>query len=62
MEDIVVKIKDKREQQNEVKRKQDEFLDLYSLYLSTGLKWIKEETIVKAYELYILDNNFSFAI
>ena len=62
MEEIMVKIKDKKEMEHEIRRKQDEFLDTYSLYLRTGLQWIKEETILKAYELHMLDNNFCFEI
>ncbi len=62
MEDIIVKIKDKRELESEIKKKQNEFLDVYSLYLRTGLQWIKEETILKAYELHMLDTKFAFEI
>lgn len=62
MEEAAVKTKDKRARHVEIKRKQDEFLDVYSLYLETGLQWIKEEAILKAYELHMLDQNFSFAI
>lgn len=54
--------KDKKEMQSEIKRKQDEFLDVYSLYLRTGLQWIKEEVILKAYELHMLDQDFSLEI
>ena len=64
MEDTAtaVKLKDPKEVQMEIKRKQDEFLDVYSLYLRTGLQWIKEEVFLKAYELHLLDRNFSFEI
>ena len=64
MEDtaIATKTKDPKEMQLEIKRKQDEFLDVYSLYLRTGLQWIKEEVFLKAYELHMLDRNFSFEI
>lgn len=65
MEEVVAKIKevkDKKELQNELKKKQDEFLDVYSLYMRTGLQWIKEEVLLKAYELHVLDKNFSFEI
>lgn len=62
MEDMMVKVRDKKEVAHEIKRKQDEFLDVYSLYLRTGLQWIKEEAILKAYELHLLDGNFSFEI
>lgn len=62
MEAIAVKVRDTKEIQMEIKRKQDEFLDVYSLYLRTGLQWIKEEVFLKAYELHMLDRNFSFEI
>ncbi len=64
MEDTATatKVKDPKEMQLEIKRKQDEFLDVYSLYLRTGLQWIKEEVFLKAYELHMLDRNFSFEI
>ena len=59
MEATAVKVRDTQEIQMEIKRKQDEFLDVYSLYLRTGLQWIKEEVFLKAYELHMLDPNFS---
>ncbi len=62
MEATAVKVRDTQEIQMEIKRKQDEFLDVYSLYLRTGLQWIKEEVFLKAYELHMLDRNFSFEI
>ncbi len=64
MEDTATatKVKDPKEMRLEIKRKQDEFLDVYSLYLRTGLQWIKEEVFLKAYELHMLDRNFSFEI
>lgn len=62
MEDTLTKVKDSKELQLEIKRKQDEFLDVYSLYLRTGLQWIKEEVFLKAYELHMLDRNFAFEI
>jgi len=45
-----------------MRRKQDEFLDLYSLYHETGSAWIKEELLRKACELHVLDSNFTFHI
>ena len=62
MEEIIVKIKDKKDRDSEIKKKQNEFLDIYSLYLQTGLQWFKEEAILKAYELHMLDHRFSLAI
>ena len=46
----------------DVESKQNEFLDVYSLYLATGLEWIKEEAILKAYELHTVDRDFSLEI
>ena len=48
--------------QDEIKRKQDEFLDIYSLYQRTGLPWIKEELLTKAYQLHLLDPEFTFHV
>ena len=47
---------------NELKKKQNEFLDIYSLYQKTGLSLIKEELLRKAYQLHILDPRFTFHI
>jgi len=44
----------------EIKRKQNEFLDVYSLYLKTGVSWVRDESKLKAYEWHILDPSFSF--
>lgn len=56
---MVVRIGDAQDVTSEIHEKQNEFLDVYSLYLMTGLKWVKEEAILKAYELHMLDPNFS---
>ena len=48
--------------ESEIKRKQDEFLDIYSLYQRTQLSWIKEALLRKAYELHLLDPKFTFHI
>jgi len=45
-----------------IKRKQDEFLDVYSLYRQTGSSWVKDELLQKAYELHVLDSKFTFHI
>ena len=50
------------ERKREFARKQDEFLDIYSLYLKTGLAWVKEEALRKAFELHLLDKNFQVEI
>ena len=59
---MVVKISDTEDFSAEIHLKQNEFLDIYSLYLRTGLKWIKDEAIMKAYELHMMDPNFSCEI
>ena len=46
----------------ELKRRRDELLDVYSLYLKTGIQSVKEETIAKAYELHLEDPDFSFVL
>ncbi len=42
--------------------KLDEFLDVYSFYLQTGIIWIRDELRLKAYELHLLDPQFAFRI
>ena len=59
---VVVKIGDAEDMSVEIQTKQNEFLDVYSLYLRTGLKWIKDEAISKAYELHMMDPRFSCEI
>ena len=59
---VVVKIGDSEDMPAEIQSKQNEFLDVYSLYLRTGLKWIKDEAIAKAYELHMMDPRFSCEI
>lgn len=59
---LLIHYQDEHEIKSEIKRKQDEFLDIYSLYQHTGLSWIKEALIRKAYELHLLDPNFTLHI
>ena len=59
---LILRIQDETELKEEVQRKQDEFLDVYSMYLSTGFSWVREELRLKAYELRLLDPSFSFRI
>lgn len=40
----------------------NELLDVYSLYLKTGISLIREEVIHKAYELHLKDPSFSFVV
>ena len=46
----------------EIKKRRDELLDVYSLYLATKIPTVKEEVLSKAYLLHLLDPNFSFVI
>ena len=59
---LFISLQDKDEFESELKRKQDEFLDLYSLFRETGLSSIKEELLLKAYELHLLDPQFTFHV
>ena len=57
---LFICLQDEEEFDQQLKQKQDELLDVYSLYKRTGLSWIKEELILKAYQLHLLDPNFRF--
>ena len=59
---LVLRIQDENELREEIQKKQDEFLDVYSLYLRTRFSWVKDEVKLKAYELHLLDPSFSFQI
>ena len=59
---LVLRIEDSTDLQNEIRRKMDEFLDVYSFYLSTRLAWARDEVKLKAYEIHLLDPTFSFQI
>ena len=57
---LFICLQDEDEFEDQLRRKQDEFLDIFSLYQRTGLSWIKEELMQKAYQLHLLDSNFQF--
>lgn len=59
---LVLRIEDEDDLQDEICRKQDEFLDVYSLYLRTQISWVRDEVKLKAYELHLLDPSFAFQI
>ena len=59
---LILKLSEATDLEEEIKQKQDEFLDIYSLYKRTRLGWIKEELLLKAYELRFLDPKFTFHI
>ena len=47
---------------HETERRKNELLDIYSLYLDTGIPSIKEELIHKAFQIHLKDAKFSFII
>ncbi len=59
---LVLRIQDENELREEIQKKQDEFLDVYSLYLTTRFSWVRDEVKLKAYELHLLDPSFSFQV
>ena len=59
---LVLHIQDENGLKEEIGKKRDEFLDVYSLYLATKFHWIREEVKLKAYELHLLDPSFTFQI
>lgn len=59
---LILRIQDEDDLREEVHKKQNEFLDVYSLYLKTRCVWIREEVRLKAYELHLLDPTFIFQI
>jgi len=59
---LLIDFQDDEEIDAQIKRKQDEFLDIYSLYQRTGLSWIKEALLQKGYELHLLDPTFTFTV
>lgn len=44
----------------EFEAKINEFLDVYSFYLRTGIALIRDEMRLKAYELHLLNPSFVF--
>ena len=59
---LILRIQDEEELSQEIQKKRDEFLDVYSLYIHVRISWIKDEVRLKAYELHLLDPSFSFQI
>ncbi len=59
---LILKIEDETDLQEEVQKKLDEFLDVYSLYLATHFAWVRDEVKLKVYELHLLDPSFSFQV
>ena len=59
---LILRIQDEQDLREEIGRKQDEFLDVYSFYLSARADWIRNELKLKAYELHLLDPTFNFQV
>ncbi len=59
---LILKIQDEDDLRDEISQKQNEFLDVYSLYLATRYTWVRDEVKLKAYELRLLDPGFSFQV
>ncbi len=59
---LMLCLRDENDCEDQLKQIHNEFLDLYSLYLKTGLSWIKAELLQKAYQLHSLDPSFTFRI
>ena len=59
---LMLQVQDENDLQHEISKKQDAFLDVYSLYIKTKAAWIRDEVRLKAYELHLLDPSFSFQI
>ena len=59
---LVLRIDGEEDLLEEIEKKRDEFLDVYSLYLRTGIAWVRDEVKLKAYELHLLDPAFAFQI
>ncbi len=58
----VVKLDDEMDSAVDLESRRNALLDVYSLYLKTGIQAVKEEVILKAYELHLRDPQFSFVI
>lgn len=59
---LMLCLRDETGCEDQLKQMQNEFLDIYSLYLKTGLSWIKAELLQKAYQLHSLDPRFTFRV
>ncbi len=59
---LMLCLRDETDLEDQLRKTQNEFLDIYSLYLKTGLLWIKEELLEKAYQLHTLDPSFTFRV
>lgn len=58
----MIKFDDDSDPVAELARIWDELLDVYSLYAKTGIPSIKEEAIMKAYQIHLQNPNCSFVL
>ena len=56
----VLQLDDENSVGQDFKRQLDEFLDIYSLYLKTGIEGIKEEAVTRAFQIHLRDPQFTF--
>ena len=59
---LIMAFQDRDAYDEELKRLQDAFLDLYSLYQQTGLSWVREELFKRACDLHMLNPDFRVEI
>lgn len=59
---FVNNIKNKSDFSREIELKQNEFLDVYSLYLKAKISLVGDDMRLKAYELHSLNSKFYFNI
>ena len=59
---LILRIQNEQDLLEEIEKKQNEFLDVDSLYLSSRVAWVRDEVRLKAYELHLLDPTFAFQI
>ncbi len=56
----VLELEKENDAHGDFKRFLDEFLDVYSLYLKTGIRAVKEEAISKAMQIHLRNPEFTF--
>ena len=58
----VLELDPEKSVRDDVRRRWNEFLDVYSLYLKTGIQSVKDEAITKAFEIHLRNPEFTFAL
>ena len=56
----VLQLNDEGVTPDDLKQRLDEFLDVYSLYLKTGIHSVKEEAIAKAFQIHLRNPQLTF--